>query len=148
MAVSWFKNAIIYGINVPTFQDGNGDGIGDFPGLTSRLDYLEELGVDCLWVLPFYPSPRRDNGYDVTNYYGVDPKFGSLDDFRELVQEAGDRGMRVIIDLVVHHTSNRHPWFEAAKSDRHSRYRDYYIWSDDPPRGETEQSYFPEVESG
>ena len=147
MDSSWFKNAIIYGVNVPTFQDGNGDGIGDFRGLTSRLEYLAGLGVDCLWLLPFYPSPRRDNGYDVSNYYGVDPKFGSMDDFREFVQEAKAYGMRVMIDLVVHHTSDRHPWFEAAKADRHSSYRDYYIWSDRLPR-ETETPFFPEVESG
>lgn len=145
---AWYKNAIIYGINLPTFQDGNGDGIGDFRGLVERLDYLAELGVTCLWLLPFYPSPRRDNGYDVSNYYGIDPKFGTLDDFREFVKEAHARDIKVIIDLVVHHTSDHHPWFEAARGDRHSRYRDYYIWTDKLPKTEAEESFFPEVESG
>jgi maltose alpha-D-glucosyltransferase/alpha-amylase len=144
----WYKNAIIYGINLPTFQDSNGDGVGDFRGLTSRLDYLADLGVTCLWLLPFYPSPRRDNGYDVSNYYGIDPKFGTFDDFRDFVKEAHQRALRVVVDLVVHHTSDRHPWFEAARSDRKSRFRDYYIWADKLPKSETEQSFFPEVESG
>jgi maltose alpha-D-glucosyltransferase/alpha-amylase len=148
MSEQWFKNAIIYAVDISTFQDGDGDGIGDIRGLTSRLGYLAELGVNCLWILPFYPSPRRDNGYDVTNYLGVHPQFGSLDHFRELVEEAADRNIRIMIDLVVHHTSDRHPWFEAARSDRGSFYRDYYIWSDELPKIPTERSFFPEVESG
>jgi maltose alpha-D-glucosyltransferase/alpha-amylase len=147
MPAKWFKNAVIYGVDIPTYQDGDGDGIGDFRGLTSRLEYIADLGVDCLWLLPFYPSPRRDNGYDVSNYYGIDPKFGSIDDFREFMREADAHGIRVMIDLVVQHTSDRHPWFEAAKSDRHSSYRDYYIWSDTLPT-EPEESRFPEAESG
>lgn len=148
MDTNWFKNAVIYGVNVPTFQDGNGDGIGDLQGLISRLDYLCDLGINCLWLLPFYPSPRRDNGYDVSNYYGVDHKLGTIDDFRELSYEAGARGIRLLIDLVMHHTSDTHPWFQAARSDRRSRYRDYYIWSDDRPKATDEEPFFPEVESG
>jgi maltose alpha-D-glucosyltransferase/alpha-amylase len=148
MSLKWFKNAVMYAVEVDTFQDSNGDGIGDFRGLIERLDYLEGLGVNCLWLLPFYPSPRRDNGYDVTNYYGIDPRYGTLDDFRDLILEAKERGIRVMIDLVVHHTSDRHPWFEAARSDRNSMYRDYYIWSDRVPAVPTERSFFPEVESG
>ncbi len=147
MDTNWFANAIIYGVNIPTFQDSNGDGIGDIAGLTSRLDYLADLGVTCLWLLPFYPSPRRDNGYDVSHYYGVDPRLGTLDDVRELAAQAKARGIRLMTDLVVHHTSDRHPWFEAAKSDRHSSYRDYYIWSDERPE-EEEEPNFPEAESG
>jgi maltose alpha-D-glucosyltransferase/alpha-amylase len=126
---SWFNDAIIYGINLPTFQDGDADGIGDFAGLTSRLDYLADLGVDCLWLLPFYPSPRRDNGYDVSNYYDIDPRYGTLEDFRDFITEANDRGIRVIIDLVVHHTSDKHPWFQAACSG---------VWRFDP----ISKSYF------
>jgi maltose alpha-D-glucosyltransferase/alpha-amylase len=145
---TWFNNAVIYGVNLSTFQDGDGDGIGDLTGLISRLDYLADLGVDCLWLLPFYPSPRRDNGYDVSNYYDIDPRYGTLDDFRDLVTEANDRGIRIIIDLVVHHTSDKHPWFQAACADRGSQYRDYYIWSDTLPKVQTEESFFPEVESG
>ncbi len=148
MDSAWFKNAIIYGVNIPTFQDSNGDGIGDINGLTGRLDYLADLGVNCLWLLPFYPSPRRDNGYDVSNYYAIDLRLGSIDDFRELAYEANARGIRILIDLVVHHTSDAHPWFQAARSDRHSSYRDYYIWSDTRPEIGDEVPFFPDAESG
>ncbi len=144
----WYKNAVIYAVDVSTFQDSNDDGIGDFPGLTKRLDHLAYMGVDCIWVLPFFPSPRRDNGYDVTNYVDIDPRFGTFDDFRKFIKRADELEIRVLIDLVVHHTSDRHPWFEAARSDRTSKYRDYYIWSDDLPSIKTEKSFFPEVESG
>ncbi len=144
----WFKNAIIYSANVSTFQDGDGDGIGDFQGLISRLDYLKDLGINCLWILPFYPSPKKDNGYDVVDYYNVDRRYGSFDDFRKLLKEAKDRDIQIMIDLVVHHTSDQHPWFQAAKADRKSRFRDYYIWSDTLPKNDTEESFFPTVESG
>ncbi len=95
----WYKDAVIYGIDVATFQDSNGDGVGDFPGICQRLDYLSELGITCLWLLPFFPTPNRDNGYDVTNYYEIDPRLGSFDDFLQLVHRAGERGIRIIIDL-------------------------------------------------
>jgi len=129
----WYKDAVIYAVDVEKFADGDGDGIGDFRGLLERLDYIADLGVTCLWVLPFYPSPRRDNGYDVTDYFGVDPRFGTLADFVQLVRACGERGMRVLIDIVVNHTSDRHPWFVAARHDPVSRFRDYYIWADPPP---------------
>ena len=143
MARLWFRNATIYAAQVATYHDGNGDGTGDLAGLREKLDYLRGLGVDCLWLLPFYRSPWRDNGYDVSDYYQVDPRFGDLGDMVEFVQAADDRGIKVLIDLVVEHTSDEHPWFRAARSDRDSPYRDYYIWSDDPERDEPVQPMFP-----
>ncbi|HEX3081805.1 MAG TPA: alpha-amylase family protein [Candidatus Saccharimonadia bacterium] len=148
MDQTWLNNAVIYGINLSTFQDGNGDGVGDFIGLTSRLSYLADLGINCVWLLPFFVSPHRDNGYDVSDYYNIDPRYGTLDDFRDFVAQATNLGIKVIIELVVHHTSDQHPWFQAARSDRGSRYHDYYIWSDKLPAGPPEESFFPEVESG
>ena len=139
----WFRNAIIYALDVETFQDGDGDGIGDFPGLIRRLDYLSGLGVNCLWLLPFYPSPMRDNGYDVSDYYGVDKRHGTLGTWVEFMREARERGMRVIIDLVVNHTSNEHPWFARARSDPSSPYRDWYVWEDDPEHLGDEHVVFP-----
>jgi maltose alpha-D-glucosyltransferase/alpha-amylase len=129
----WYENATFYAIDVEAFADASGDGVGDFEGLTGRLDYLESLGIDCIWLLPFYPSPNRDNGYDVTDYYGVDDRHGTLGDFVEFVREADRRGIRVIVDLVVNHTSDKHPWFRAARSDPDSVYRDYYVWREDLP---------------
>jgi len=131
----WYKNAIFYEVHVRAFRDGNGDGHGDLPGLISRLDYLEELGIDCLWLLPTYPSPLRDDGYDIANYTDVHPHYGTLDDFRGLIEHAHRRGLRVITDLILNHTSDQHPWFQAARADRESPYRDYYVWSD------TDQKY-------
>lgn len=128
----WYKNTIVYSLDVETFMDANGDGIGDFQGLTQRLDHLSGLGITCLWLLPFYPSPNRDNGYDVMDYYNVDPRLGTLGDFVEFIHQARECGIHVIIDLVVNHTSIEHPWFQKARSDRHSRYRDYYVWSEQP----------------
>lgn len=139
----WYKNAIIYALDVKTYWDSNGDGIGDFAGLTTRLDYLQRLGVTCLWLLPFYPSPDRDNGYDICDYYGVDPRLGTLGDFVEFVHEAGGRGIRVLADLVVNHTSNEHPWFQAARRDKSSRYRDYYVWASAEPEHPEQQPVFP-----
>ncbi len=129
----WYENATFYAIDVEAFADAEGDGVGDFRGLTGRLDYLESLGIDCIWLLPFFPSPNRDNGYDVTDYYGVDDRHGTLGDFVEFVREADRRGIRVIIDLVVNHTSDQHPWFRAARSDPDSKFRDYYVWREDLP---------------
>ena len=129
----WYENAVFYAVDVEAFADGNGDGVGDFEGLTARLDYLDGLGVDCLWLLPFYPSPNRDNGYDVTDYYGVDDRHGTLGDFVEFLRAADGRGVEVIVDLVVNHTSDQHPWFQAARSDPDSEYHDYYVWTDDSP---------------
>ena len=140
----WYKNSVVYAVDVARFNDSDGDGIGDLPGLTNRLDYLSRLGVDCLWLLPFYPSSNRDNGYDVMDYYGVDDRFGDLGDFAEFLNEAESRGFRVIVDLVVNHTSKRHPWFQAAREDPDSKYRDYYVWTDDPESVDTDaEPVFP-----
>ena len=139
----WYKEAIIYALDVETFFDSNGDGIGDFPGLTQRLDYLSGLGVTCLWLLPFYGTPNRDNGYDVSDFYTVDPRLGTLGDFVEFVQRAEMRGMRVIVDLVVNHTSNEHPWFQAARCDPKSKYRDFYVWSKEQPKDAHKGMVFP-----
>lgn len=127
-------------------MDVNGNGIGDFIGLTKRLNHLAGLGVTCLWLLPFYPSPNRDNGYDVMDYYNVDPRLGTLGDFVEFMHQARDRGIRVIIDLVVNHTSIQHPWFQSARSDKNSKYRDYYVWSDNPPKDPKAELVFPGVQ--
>ncbi|MDQ6874482.1 MAG: alpha-amylase family protein [Actinomycetota bacterium] len=143
----WWKNAVIYCVDVETFADSNADGVGDFAGLTGQIDYLSGLGVTCIWLLPFYPSPRRDDGYDVTDYYGVDPRFGSLGDFVDFVRTAGDRGIRVIADMVINHTSDQHPWFQAARSDRNSPYHDYYVWQDAKPANDKEGIAFPDQES-
>ncbi len=131
----WYKNAIFYEVYVRAFYDSNGDGHGDLRGLIQKLDYLQDLGVDCLWLLPIYPSPLRDDGYDIADYYNVLPAYGNLDDFKELVRQAHARGMRIITDLVMNHTSDQHPWFQSARSSRTSPYRDYYVWSD------TDQKY-------
>jgi maltose alpha-D-glucosyltransferase/alpha-amylase len=131
----WYKDAVFYEVHVRAFCDGNGDGHGDLPGLISKLDYLQELGVDCLWLMPIYPSPLLDDGYDIADFTRVHPDYGTLDDFRNLIEQAHRRGLRVIADLVLNHTSDRHPWFQAARSDRRSPYRDYYVWSD------TDQKY-------
>ncbi|MFL5019171.1 MAG: alpha-amylase family glycosyl hydrolase, partial [Rhizobium sp.] len=130
---SWYEEAVIYSIDVEKFADGNGDGIGDFAGLTEKLAYLSELGITCIWLLPFYRSPDRDNGYDVSDFYSINPKVGTLDDFLTFLHGAGEHGIRVIMDLVVNHTSDQHPWFQAARRDDETRYRSYYVWSPDPP---------------
>jgi len=128
----WFKNAIIYSLDVETFCDSNGDGIGDFPGLISRMDYLASLGITCLWLLPFYPSPNRDNGYDVKDYYGIDSRLGDSGDFVRFMEKAEQCGIRVIIDMVINHTSIEHPWFQEARQNKNNKYRDFYVWSDKP----------------
>ncbi|MGH2679777.1 MAG: alpha-amylase family protein [Actinomycetota bacterium] len=142
----WWKNAVIYCLDVETFLDGDGDGIGDLTGLTERIDYLAGIGVSCLWLMPFQPSPNRDDGYDITDFYGVDERFGNLGDFVAMIRTAKDRGMRVIIDLVVNHTSDRHPWFRAARSSHDSPFRDYYVWADEPPAQPKNDVVFPDAE--
>ncbi|MFA5028611.1 MAG: maltose alpha-D-glucosyltransferase [Candidatus Methylomirabilota bacterium] len=126
----WYKDAIFYEVHVKAFQDGNDDGVGDFRGLTRRLDYLEELGVDCIWLLPFFPSPLRDDGYDIADFHDVSPLYGQMADFEAFLTEAHRRGLRVIADLVVNHTSDQHPWFQEARRDARSPRRDFYVWSD------------------
>jgi maltose alpha-D-glucosyltransferase/alpha-amylase len=138
----WYRDAVVYSMDVESFYDADGNGVGDFRGLTERLGYLDRLGVDCIWLLPFYPTPNRDNGYDIADYYGVDERLGTLGDFAAFVNAADERGMRVLADLVVNHTSNRHPWFQAARRGEEP-YRDYYVWSDDPSTAPEKTLVFP-----
>jgi maltose alpha-D-glucosyltransferase/alpha-amylase len=139
----WYQEAVVYCIDVASFQDSDGDGCGDLPGLTSRLDYLARLGVSCLWLNPIYPSPWRDNGYDVSDYYNIEPRLGSLGDFVELTRQARERGIRVLLDLVVNHTSDQHPWFQDAQHSPDSRYRDWYVWSATEPADRRQGIVFP-----
>ncbi|HXU91664.1 MAG TPA: maltose alpha-D-glucosyltransferase [Methylomirabilota bacterium] len=127
--MTWYKDAVFYEVHVKAFMDADGNGVGDFAGLTAKLDYVRDLGVDCLWILPMYPSPLRDDGYDIADFYGVHPAYGTVEDFQKFLDAAHDRGLRVIADLVMNHTSDQHPWFQAARSDPASPYRDYYVWS-------------------
>ncbi|HEX4537726.1 MAG TPA: maltose alpha-D-glucosyltransferase [Candidatus Acidoferrum sp.] len=126
----WYKDAVIYQLHVRTFCDSNGDGIGDFVGMTQRLDYLQELGTNTIWLLPFYPSPLRDDGYDIADYTTVHPSYGTLDDFKAFLTAAHNRGLRVLIEMVMNHTSDQHPWFQEARSSRDNPKRDWYVWSD------------------
>jgi maltose alpha-D-glucosyltransferase/alpha-amylase len=142
----WYKNAVIYCLSVRTYMDANGDGIGDFQGLMRRLDYLHGLGVTAIWLMPFQTSPQRDDGYDVSDFYNVDSRYGTLGDFVEFTHGAKQRGIRVIIDLVVNHTSNEHAWFREARRDPHSKYRDWYVWSKQKPARAQEGMVFPGVQ--
>jgi maltose alpha-D-glucosyltransferase/alpha-amylase len=142
----WYKNAIIYCLSVSTYMDASGDGIGDFRGLMNRLDYLQGIGVTAIWLMPFQPSPLRDDGYDIADYYGVDPRYGTLGDFVEFTHGCRQRGIRVLIDLVVNHTSDKHPWFQEARSDPKSKYRDWYVWSKKKPKHASDGVVFPGVQ--
>ena len=128
----WFKDAIFYEVPVRSFYDSSNDGSGDFVGLTEKLPYIRDLGVDCIWLLPFYPSPLRDDGYDIADFYGIHPDYGTLDDFKAFLDRAHALGLRVIADMVLNHTSDQHQWFQEARRSTDSPYRDYYVWSDDP----------------
>jgi maltose alpha-D-glucosyltransferase/alpha-amylase len=142
----WYKNAVIYCLAVGTYMDSDGDGVGDFKGLMRRLDYLQGLGVTAIWLMPFQASPRRDDGYDISDYFGVNPVYGTLGDFVEFTHGAKQRGIRVIIDLVVNHTSDQHPWFQEARRDPKSKYRDWYVWSKRRPTNANKGIVFPGVQ--
>jgi maltose alpha-D-glucosyltransferase / alpha-amylase len=142
----WYKNAVIYCLSVGTYMDSNADGVGDFQGLMRRLDYLQGLGVTAIWLMPFQKSPCRDDGYDVSDYYTVDPRYGTLGDFVEFTHGARQRGMRVLIDLVVNHTSNEHPWFQEARRDPQSKHREWYVWSKKKPPHANQGMVFPGVQ--
>ena len=132
----WYKDAVIYELHVRAFFDSNNDGIGDFPGLLQKLDYLQDLGVTCLWLLPFFPSPLKDDGYDISDYIDVHPMYGTMEDFKAFLRAAHERGLQVMIELVMNHTSDQHPWFQRARqAPPGSPERDYYVWSD------TDQKY-------
>jgi maltose alpha-D-glucosyltransferase/alpha-amylase len=148
MPERWYQQGVVYCLDVETFQDSNGDGVGDLPGLVSRLDYLAQLGVSTLWLNPVHPTPGRDDGYDVADYYGVDPRLGTLGDFVELVHQCDNRGIRLMIDLVVNHTSSEHPWFRSARSSPDSPYRDWYVWSPTKPPHAGDGVVFPGYQRG
>ena len=144
----WWKTAVIYCLDVETFYDSDGDGMGDLGGLAERIDYLADLGITCLWLMPFYPTPDRDDGYDVTDLYGVDSRLGDHGKLVEVIRTANDRGIRVIADLVINHTSDQHPWFKFARRSTTSRFRDYYVWRSDPPPDTSKEVVFPDKEDG
>lgn len=142
----WFKDAVFYEAPVKSFFDSDNNGIGDFTGMTEKLDYIKLLGVDCLWLLPFYPSPFKDDGYDISDFISIHQDYGSLEDFKALIDAAHERGLRVIADMVVNHTSDQHPWFQEGRKDPTSPFRDYYVWSDDPTRYADARIIFTDTE--
>src|SRR6476646_1617066 len=144
----WYKDAIIYELHIKAFKDGNGDGIGDFEGILEKLDYLQELGVTAIWVLPFYPSPLKDDGYDIADYYSINPSYGNIDHFKEFLKEAHRRNLKVITELVINHTSEQHPWFQRSRlAPKGSTERDFYVWSDDPNKYAGTRIIFTDTES-
>jgi len=142
----WYKNAVFYEISVRAYKDSNGDGHGDLAGLTQKLDYLKTLGIDCIWIMPIYPSPLKDDGYDIADYYAVDSTFGSMQDLEDLIAAAHQREIRIVMDLVLNHTSDQHPWFQASRSSRTSPYREYYVWSDTDQRYQDARIIFTDTE--
>ena len=144
----WYKDAVIYELHVKTFADSDGDGIGDFRGLIEKLDYLQELGITAIWLLPFYPSPLKDDGYDIADYFDVNPNYGTLDDFRAFLAEAHKRGLRVITELVINHTSDQNPWFQKSRrAPTGSPEREFYVWSDTPEKYNEARIIFKDFES-
>ncbi|KQT01994.1 alpha-amylase family protein [Cellulomonas sp. Leaf395] len=144
----WWKNAVIYCLDVETFMDWNDDGVGDLPGLVQRIDHLADLGVTCLWLMPFYPTADYDDGYDISDFYGVDSRLGDAGDLVEVIRTAKDRGIRVIVDLVVNHTSEKHPWFQSARRSKDSPFHDFYVWRSDKPPSTKDKVVFPDKETG
>lgn len=142
----WWKNAVFYCADVETFYDWNGDGTGDLRGMTERIEYLNDLGVTCLWLMPFYPTARKDDGYDITDFFGVDSRLGTHGDFVELIRTANSYGLRVIVDFVMNHTSDQHPWFKAARQSKDDPHRDYYVWSATEPKSSPKDVVFPDQE--
>jgi maltose alpha-D-glucosyltransferase/alpha-amylase len=146
--IHWYKDAIIYELHIKAFMDHNGDGIGDFMGLLSRLDYLVDLGVTAIWLLPFYPSPLRDDGYDIADYYNINPSYGKLKHLKKFIKAAHERNLKVITELVINHTSDQHPWFQRARrAPKGSVERDYYVWSDDPKKYKDVRIIFQDYEA-
>lgn len=144
----WYKDAIFYELRVRSFMDSDADGIGDFLGLTQRLDYLQDLGVTTLWLLPFYPSPLRDDGYDISDFSGIHPDLGTLQDFKVFLKEAHRRGLRVVTELVLNHTSDQHPWFRRARrAPKGDPSRDFYVWSDDSTKYQEARVIFKDFET-
>ena len=125
----WYKNAIFYELHIRSFADSNGDGKGDLAGIIPKLDYLQDLGIDCIWLLPMFPSPLKDDGYDVADYFNIHPDYGTVEDFKALVDATHARGLRIVTDLVLNHTSDEHPWFIESRKSTDNPYRDYYVWS-------------------
>src|SRR5262249_47733592 len=142
----WYKNAIFYQVYVRGFFDTTGDGNGDLRGVIEKLDYIRELGVDCLWLMPIYASPLKDDGYDISDFYQIHPPIGTVEDFEALTKAAHERGLRIMTDLVLNHTSDQHPWFQAARRDPVSPYHDYYVWSDDPNKYRDARIIFRDTE--
>ena len=144
----WYKTGVIYEVHVRAFYDSDGDGAGDFRGLTEKLDYIKDLGVTAIWLLPFYPSPLRDDGYDISDYFNIHPMYGTLGDFKMFLREAHRRGLRVITELVLNHTSDQHPWFQRSRRAKPgSRWRNFYVWNDDPHKYQDTYIIFKDVET-
>ncbi|WP_247236585.1 alpha-amylase family protein [Telluribacter sp. SYSU D00476] len=139
----WYKNNVLYNLDVKVFQDSDGDGVGDFRGLTTRLDYLKDLGIGTIWLSPFHPSPNEDDGYDITDFYGIDSRLGTMQDMDAFLRQAKKLGFRVIMDLVINHSSDQHPWFQEARKNKNSKYRDWYVWSEKRPRDADKGMVFP-----
>ncbi|MHB8544848.1 MAG: alpha-amylase family glycosyl hydrolase, partial [Leptospirales bacterium] len=143
----WYRDAAFYEVPVRSFFDSNRDGIGDFRGLTTKLDYIKSIGMDCIWLLPFYRSPLKDDGYDISDYYSILPEYGTIEDFEKFVEEAHNRGIKVIADLVINHVSDQHKWFVEARSGKNSAKRDWFVWSDTPDKFREARIIFVDTET-
>ncbi|NLC30180.1 MAG: trehalose synthase, partial [Chloroflexi bacterium] len=147
---SWYKDAVFIELNTRAFKDSDGDGWGDLPGLTSKLDYLKDLGVDAIWLLPIMPSPLRDDGYDVSDFCDIFPAYGTMEDFKRLISEAHRRNLKIIVEIIPNHTSDQHPWFQASRDPKHpehAKYRDWYVWSDTDQKYQQARIIFTDSES-